>query len=176
MHRRPNSLTVLKWVIYVSFLGALVPVIWKWTDPASFSVFNKDDIVEAYGGYARLALWQRFAGFSVNALPQACLAYALYCLWRLIQQLEAGDWFGQKNESFWRAIGQAMLWYAVANWLGETLLILVLTATNGPGHRELTVSISNYDVLGLIPALMAFVIARMVSLARAQRDELNEIV
>ncbi|TNE65544.1 MAG: hypothetical protein EP335_05265 [Alphaproteobacteria bacterium] len=176
MRIRPSNISLLRVVIIISLIGVIVAPVWMWLDPASFVKFGTDDVIMRYGGFERLVPWQYAAGFVVTALPQALLAWSLCLIWRLTSLVDAGRWFDDASESVWRTSGKVMLWYVLANWLSPTALILVLTATLGPGKRELALSIQSQDFLGLIPALMALVIARMVALARAQRDELNEIV
>jgi hypothetical protein len=176
MNSPHRNLTILTWIIYLAIAASSLPVIWMWVHPASYGLFGDTGIMARYGGIEALVPWQRMAGFAVSALPQAFLVYALVMLLRILEPIKAGDWFARESEAACSRIGKAMLWYVLFQWLMDTFLVLVVTYTNEPGHRQLVISVSNHEVLGLVPALMAFVIAQLLRLARQQREELNEIV
>jgi hypothetical protein len=174
--RRIRSLVAFRWVIYLSILVVSIPIFWMWLDPASFSYVNSSPVVENFGGFERLVLWQRLAGFAITFVPAAIFAWALICLLPLIRMAERGDWFNEASEQYCFRAGRLLLWHALARWLSETALVLVITATNEPGQRALVINFGSDDFLSLIPALMALCIAQMMRVGRAQREELNEIV
>lgn len=176
MNSPRKNLTLLTWIIYCSIVGSSVPVLWMWLHPDSFSVVGDLGVLARYGGMETLQMWQRIAGFLVCALPQTFLIYALWQLLKILEPIKQGDWFFRENERQCTQIGRAMLWYVLFHWLNDTFLILIITATYDAGQKQLVISISNQDVLGLVPALMAFVIAQLLRLAREQREELNEII
>lgn len=176
MNSPRKNLTLLTWVIYCSIAGSSVPVLWMWLHPDSFTVFGALDVLERFGGMEKLLLWQRILGFLASALPQTFLIYALWQLLKILDPIKRGDWFVRESERQCTQIGRAMLWYVLFHWLCDTFLILIITATYAPGQKQLVISISNQDVLGLVPAMMAFVIAQLLRLAREQREELNEII
>ncbi|SDE17622.1 MULTISPECIES: DUF2975 domain-containing protein [Kordiimonas] len=177
MNNKLLSLTLLKWIIWFSITLIITFNVWIWVDPSALSHLGAEKrLIDNYGGISGMVLWQRIAGFVVDALPAGLLIAALASLIGLIRQLEAGNWFAEASERALARVGHLMLWYLLASFLNDTLLVLIATATNPPGERALAISLSSDTVLGLVPALMALVIARMVRLAREQRDELNQIV
>lgn len=174
--RKIHSLVAFRWVIYLSVLVVILPILWMWLDPASFSYISHNPTVEQFGGFARLEPWQRLAGFAITLLPASIFAWALVCLLPLIRMAERGDWFNEASERYCFRAGKLLLWHALARWLSDTALVLVITLTNPPGQRALMVNFGSDDFLSLIPALMALCIAQMMRVGRAQREELNEIV
>ena len=171
-----RSLVAFRWVIYLSIVVVIMPVLWMWFDPSSFSLISSNPTVEQFGGFDRLLPWQRLAGLAIMLVPASVFAWALFCLLPLVRMAERGDWFNAASEQYCFRAGKLLLWHALASWLSETALVLVITFTNPPGQRSLMISFGSDDFLSLIPALMALCIAQMMRVGRKQRDELDEIV
>ncbi|NVJ98654.1 MAG: hypothetical protein HWE25_10910 [Alphaproteobacteria bacterium] len=177
MSEKLNSVRLLKWIVWTSIVLIVGMTTWFWADPESLRVLGVDfTLLDKHGGPENLAWWQKLAGFGADALPAGLLVTALLHLLGLLHQLELGNWFDQQTEKACERIGKTMLWYLLASFFNETILVLILTVMNAPGERQLSISLSSDTLLGLVPALMALVIAQMVRHARAQRDELNQIV
>ncbi|WP_417458789.1 hypothetical protein [Kordiimonas sp.] len=175
-NRRIPSLIALRWLIYISIIVVIAPILWMWLDPNSYSYLDTNVLVEKYGGFERLEPWQRVLGFIVTLIPGLLFSMALWSLLPLIRSAESGNWFNISSEHYCIKAGKLLLWHAFANWISQTLLVLVLTANNSPGERILMMAVRSGDLLGLIPALMALAIAHMMRVGREQREELNEIV
>lgn len=177
MFEKLTSLKVLQWVIRFSILLIGGFTLWFWLDSETMRAIGADmEFIDRYGGMENLTLWQRIAGLSVELVPALLLIAALLKLDRLLILIKMGKWFERQSEEICTSIGRTMLWYLLASFLDETILILIFTAMNEPGKRELAIGLSSDTILGLIPALMAFVIAQLFRLMREQRDELNEII
>ncbi|WP_262691187.1 hypothetical protein [Kordiimonas aestuarii] len=174
--KRIPSLIALRWLIYISIIVVIVPILWMWASPETFRHVGGDLLVEKYGGFERLSWWQHLLGLTITLIPAVLFSLALLCLLPLIRLAERGDWFNAVSEQYCARAGKLLLWHALASWLSQTALVLVMTATNAPGKRALMISFESGDLLGLIPALMALAIAHMMRVGRAQREELNEIV
>lgn len=170
-----RSLTALTFVIFpLAFVIAAAPFIFFWLPPEI--AFVSHELLDKHGGVNSLALWQKILGFFVTCLPAFFLLWALYSLKRLVSALKEGKWFEENSETLCRQFGSAMLWYVGAQILHRTLLVLVLTATNPPGERELTIALTNHDLIALLPAIFAMIFAHLVGLSRAQHEELKQIV
>ena len=174
--KRVPSLIALRWLIYISIIVVIVPILWMWTSPETFLHVGGNLLIEKYGGFERLNWWQQLLGLTITLIPAVLFSLALVCLLPLIRLAEQGDWFNAVAEQYCVRAGKLLLWHALANWLSQTALVLVMTATNPPGQRALMISFKSDDLLSLIPALMALAIAHMMRVGRAQREELNEIV
>lgn len=172
-----NSVPILKWVIRLSILITIGMTCWLWIAPEGLRMLGADlSRIESYGPIEDLPTWQRVGGFLTDAVPAALLVYALWQILLMIKEIEHGRWFEEVSEKACRRAGILMLWGVLAHFLNETVMALILTASREPGQRELVISVSSDQLLGLVPALMALVIAQMLRLARAQRDELNQII
>lgn len=172
-----RKLTFLRLTILAAVTLLIIAPIWFWVSPDSFGyVSSGDPIVQAYGGIDRLNNTQRVAGYLVTMIPISLIIWSLVLLYKLTRLLAAGQWFEQPCERIFNRIGILLLIYSIASILRRTLLVLVLTITNPPGERMLSIQIDGSDLGTIVPALMALVIAHMVQLARAQRDELNQII
>lgn len=173
---RIPSLIALRWLIYVSIIVVIAPILWMWLDPNSYSYLNTNVLVERFGGFEGLVWWQRILGFLITLIPGLLFTTALCALLPLIRSAESGNWFDASSERYCIRAGKLLLWHAFANWISQTLLVIVLTSSNASGERVLMLSVRSDDLLGLIPALMALAIAHMMRVGREQREELNEIV
>lgn len=170
-----RSLTALTWVIYpLAFVIAISPILFFWIPEGT--AFIEHDLLKHYGGTEQLLMWQKLLGFFVACMPAAFLLWALSYLLRLVNALKSGLWFAEQSENLCRQFGKALMWYVGAQILHRTLLVLVLTATYPPGKHELHLSFSNNDLMALVPAIFAMIFAHIVSLGRAQRDELKQII
>jgi len=170
-----RSLTILPYIILpLALLLMTSPFMFFWA-PEGFA-FIEHDLLKQYGGTDQLLMWQKILGFFVTCLPAAFLLWALSYLMRLVNALKAGLWFDEQSEALCRSFGRALLWYVGTEIIHRTLLVLVLTATYPPGQHELHLSFSNNDLMALVPAIFAMIFAHLVSLGRAQRDELKQII
>lgn len=176
VRQRIPSLIALRWLIYVSIIVVIAPVIWMWLDPNSYNYLDRNILVEQYGGFQALAWWQRLLGFLVTLVPGLLFSTALFSLLPLIRSAESGNWFDSASERHCIRAGKLLLWHAFASWISQTLLVIILTSSNEAGERALMISVRSDDLLGLIPALMALAIAHMMRVGRQQREELNEII
>jgi|GEM_PF-1379286 len=174
---QPTSQALLRWIIHLSIFVIALFTFWRWLHPDSLRVISgRIELIDTYGGMERLALWQKVAGFTIDAIPAALLIWALFQLLFVLRLMREEIWFDERTEKSFTIAGRSMLWFVLASWLNETLLVLIMTANNPPGERMLVVSASSNELLSLVPALMALVIARMIRLAREQREELNQII
>lgn len=172
-----RNIKILKGVVIFAALIILVAHFWFWLDPQSFGAISaKHEIISEYGGVEALDKYQQILGFAITAVPKIALLWALALLVRLANILSAGNWFGRECEDCCVSIGRWLVLFVVLSVLHRTLLVLVITMHYPPGERLLAFFISNDDLMTIVPALLALIIGHMVRLARAQRDELNEIV
>jgi len=170
-----RSLTALTYVIWpLAFLIAASPFVFFWLPP-DFA-FAKHDLLNDYGGVEHLLIWQKILGFFVTYLPAAFLLWALSYLYRLVGALKSGEWFEEYSEILCHRFGRTLLWYVGVEIVHRTLLVLVLTGANPPGQKQLYLSFSNNDLMALVPAILALIFAHIVSLGRAQREELKQII
>ena len=172
-----RNIFILRFIVSVLLTGVLVFPVWYWISPDTLDATGHSiGLVQAYGGYDKLTLIQKVGGFVATFIPAVLVAGALFFLLKIINRLSKGRWFEEKNERDWAKIGYLLLGHVIAEILYRPLLVLVLTMNNPAGERVLHISLFSNDIKALVPALLALVISYMVSIARRQRDELNEIV
>lgn len=172
-----RNLSILRYAIILLVAVILISPTWYWVSPDSLRFAGPAvDIVEKYGGMSTLTMGQKIGGYMATLLPNLILAIALVHLLKIVKRLSAGNWFEEENEQDWTYIGYALLAYIGAEVLHRTLLVIAVTINNPVGERVLHVEIDSGDLKAVVPALLALVISYMVSIARKQRDELNEIV
>lgn len=177
MFEKMVSLKVLKWVVAASVLLISSVTLWIWLDPNAVDILGvKTELMNRYGGIAVLTNSERALGLAIDAVPAAFLVAALVFLYRLLGLIEQGRWHEEAAERYCTAVGRSMLLYIGASIVNHTALVLLFTFSRPEGQRELAIGISSDNFLGLIPALMAFVIGQLMRLARQQREELDEIV
>lgn len=172
-----RNLLMLQLVIGALALMITVAHFWFWFDPESFAkLAAPDPIIEAYGGMEALTSHKRLLVVLISAVPNLALLWALFHLYRLTVILSGGRWFDEDSEIGCRRVGRWLLIYVGLSIISRTAMIWALTYDNPPGERHIAISFSNHDLMALVPALLALVIGHMVKLARAQRDELREII
>ncbi len=171
-----RNLKTLTWLIYLLLVivGSSPFLYFLWPQTAAF--FPPHEILTQYGGVDTLLLWQKILGFFVAALPVTILCWALLLALKLVNFLKAGLWFDERCETLCRSFSKVMLWFVLLQFIHRTLLVLVITATNPPGEKQLLISISTEDIFALVPVVFALIFAHIISLAREQREELKQIV
>jgi hypothetical protein len=177
MAKIERKLAFLRVTIITVVTLVIITPMWFWVSPDSFQYISAGDhIVEKFGGIERLNQAQRIGGYLATMIPISLLIWTLVLLYRLTIYLAAGQWFDQPCERIFNKIGTLLLLQAATSILSRTLLVLILTITNPPGERALYIGIESSDITTLVPALLSLVIAHMMQMARAQRDELNQII
>lgn len=115
------------------------------------------------GGGARA--WQRAAGAAISLVPALLLSYGLLRARRSMVAFVRGDFFGADVVIGLRGYAVATFWAAVASVFSVPVLSIVISQTNPPGHRELSLDLSGAQVLNLLGAAILWVIAS--AMARA---------
>lgn len=176
MSNLKKQLNLLTGIILVLMaIIALAPGFYLWF-PEEFAFYPPLDILEDHGGSEALLWWQHILMFGVLEWPALLLCMALWQLLGLVNCIKKDLWFNEVCENHCRKFGSLMAWFILAQVLHRTIAVLVITATNPPGEKVLLLQFSSSDLFAAVPALFALVFAQLVSLARAQREELNEIV
>ncbi len=172
-----RNIFILRFIVSVLIAIVLILPTWYWVSPETLSFTGQTiAIVDEYGGMHKLTVAQKIGGYMATMLPNTILVAALVILLKILKRLSNSQWFEEANERDWATVGYLMLGYVGAEIIHHTLLGLILTINNPVGERVLYIGFDSGDFKALVPALLALVISYMVSIARRQRDELNEIV
>lgn len=113
---------------------------------------------------------------AINVIAVILICSALLALWDLFGAFERGDILTARTAALMRRAGgyflAASLWGVVA----ETLTILVLTAPNPAGEKQLSVGFSGDDLFPLLLAGVLFAIGQVLTMAAAINAENKEFV
>lgn len=110
--------------------------------------------------------WQRLAGGAICLVPALMLSWALLRVRRTLGAFVRGDFFGAEAVGALRDYAALALWAAVAGLVSVPVLSLVISQTNPPGHRELSLDLGGSQLLSLLGAGILWVVAS--AMARAQ--------
>lgn len=110
-------------------------------------------------------------GFLVSLIPTGVVMYALYQLYKLFGLYCGGKVFAKENVACYRSLGWAIIYYALADFMGDILLGIVLTFHRGQGKRLLVVGLSSTEVFVLLAGICVLTIAWVMDEARKLKEE-----
>jgi len=120
--------------------------------------------------------WQRLAGGAICLVPALILSFALMRARRTLTAFVRGDFFGAEAISGLRDYAAAALLAAVAGVVSVPVLSIVISQTNPPGHRELSLDLGGSQMLALLGAGILWVIASAMARASGIARENAEFV
>jgi hypothetical protein len=123
-----------------------------------------------------LHVWQRLAGAGISLLGAVPLWIALWHTRRCFHLLAVGEYFAVATICHLRGFAAWMFVATFAGLLVRPALSVLLTIYNPPGSRMLSVSLSGQDFLGAFVAGVLWVIAAVMSHARALAEENAQFV
>jgi len=129
--------------VVVAVGGALaeLALIWVWLSPSLVETLVVPRL--GLGAYSvSLDGWTRAAGFAVSMLPMVVVGYLLHQAYALFDGYRLGNVFTDAAPIRLRRIGMCMLALAVLRPVTTTLLGIVLTMSNPPGQRIVSIGIS----------------------------------
>ncbi len=152
--------------------------IWLWIDPNSMAtIADTTNVTQYISDPLTLPWWQWSLGFISTGVPTACLITVLYSLLNLVRHFETGEWFDNISVTLLRRIGIALIAFTITNFIfDETILTLVLTMTKELGERLIILTLSSYQIIALIGAMLALIIAEAFERAQRQSEELQQII
>jgi hypothetical protein len=162
-------------VVAVGGAFAELALAWVWLSPTYVEAL----VVPRLGlGAETVALdgLTRFAGFAVSMLPMAVLFYLLYQAYALFDAYRVGDVFTDNAPVLLRRIGMSMFVLALLRPLTATLLGVVLTASNPPGQRILSIGVSLDDYMIALFGGLILAIGHVMVEAKRLADENRQIV
>ena len=120
--------------------------------------------------------WQRLAGAAITIAPALALSLGLLSARRSLRQFAQGRYFvpeaidGLRRFAFW------VFWAVTGSIIAPSVIGIILTWANAPGHKELTVSLRPDQVLGLLVAGLFWIIAGVLVNANGLADENRQFV
>jgi len=120
--------------------------------------------------------WQRVAGGAIMLAPAIALSLGLLNARRSLGLFAQGQYFvteaivGLKRFAVWG------FWAVTGSIVAPSVIGVVLTWANAPGHRELAISLRPDQVLGLLVAGLFWIIAGVLVNANGLADENRQFV
>jgi Protein of unknown function (DUF2975) len=161
-------------VVVGGFLAEL-GLIWVWFSPTAVETLVVPRL-GLEGMPVTLDVWTRTIGFAVCMLPMAVLVWLLYHAYALFDGYRLGHVFTDEAPIQLRRIGLSLLALAFLRPVTATLLGVVLTLSNPPGQRLLSIGISIDDyIIAAIGGLLLSIGHVMVE-AKRLADENRQII
>ncbi|WP_108648936.1 DUF2975 domain-containing protein [Dongshaea marina] len=122
---------------------------------------------------APLTLGIRVLAFVVCLIPVAIIMFALHQLISLFRSYERGEVFSLTNANRYQKLGYSMFVWVIGGIVSSTLLTLVVSLNNPPGHRLLTLSLTGTDLINIVYGFLVLIIAHVMQRAHRINDENN---
>jgi hypothetical protein len=113
----------------------------------------------------------RFFGFLADLIPLGVMIYGLRRLRELFSLYERGLIFTADNVQCYRSLGRILFVWVACNVLNHTLLGLVLTIDNPPGHRLLVLALNSGDFTGMFVGAVVLTVSWIMDEARKIQEE-----
>ncbi|SKA30129.1 Protein of unknown function [Enhydrobacter aerosaccus] len=128
------------------------------------------------GAILQLSGAQRRMAVVLTAIAVVPLGLALASLRQLLRLYAEGTIFDAQNVAAIGKIGKWLVWFGVAQFVDATLIPLVLTLSNPPGHRILSITLSMGVIEAVLLGAVMLVIAHVMDEARIIADEQAQTV
>jgi hypothetical protein len=104
-------------------------------------------------------------------IPMAAMIYGLLKLKDLFGLYESGFIFTDRNVACFRSLGRALIAWVICNVVKNSLLSVVLTLPNPPGHRVVTLGLYSADFTAIFVGIVILFIAWVMDEARKLQED-----
>ena len=118
----------------------------------------------------------RLFAFLIDLVPLGAIIYGLQKLRILFLLYENGSIFTEQNVSCFRSLGRALIVWVACHIVRTTVLSVVLTINNPPGHRMIAVIFDSGDFTGVFVGVVVLIISWVMDEARIIREDQELIV
>jgi len=115
--------------------------------PPDYFAFSRLPISVDFG---QLSAGLRLKACMLQMIPTMFVTLSLYYLVQLFKLYERGVIFGRENTVLIKSIGYTLIYQALAFFLSQPLLSLLLTMDAAPGQHVLVISIGSVEFSNLI--------------------------
>jgi uncharacterized membrane protein len=164
--------------LFFQFLVILTPVLvcMNWSNWDLWHQFAHVD-QEPYGtSIQSLHFSSRFLAIVTSMIPASLWMAALFYLSRLFRLYEQDLFFTQNNVNCIKNIGYALFAQAIARFLTEPILSLVVTMNNPPGKRLISISFGTPDIYSLVISGVVIIVAWVMHEGQKLQEESNLVV
>ncbi len=152
---------------------ALGGLVWGWVAPGAAERFLTHHLDTTH---IVLTNDIRLAGFFISLVPLSILFYGLSQASQLFSGYRRGEIFTNSAVERLRRLAQSLVTVSIAGPIAQAALSVVLTWHAGPGHRQLSLSLSSNDYFLAALGLLLLAIAQVMREAVRISDEHREIV
>lgn len=118
----------------------------------------------------------RFLAFMADMVPLSAAIYGLLRLRDLFSLYEDGLIFTERNVRCLRSLGKTLLVWVGCDIVRYTLLSLILSLENPPGHRVLAVGLNSGDFTAVFVGIVVIIISWVMDEARKLEEDQALIV
>lgn len=104
-------------------------------------------------------------------IPMAAMIYGLLKLRELFGLYEKGLIFTEKNVTCFRSLGRTLIIWVICDVVKNSLISIVLTLPNPPGHRMITVGLYSADFTAIFVGIVILIIAWVMDEARKIQED-----
>jgi hypothetical protein len=173
----PRLTQVCGWLCLLVAIGLPISVAGFWLASNSGDIYAAIFDGDMMNALPRsLQPWQRVAGAAIMLAPAIALSLGLMNARRSLGHFARGQYFvteaidGLKRFAFWG------FWAVTGSIIAPSVIGVMLTWANAPGHRELAISLRPDQVLGLLVAGLFWIIAGVLVNANGLADENRQFV
>lgn len=113
----------------------------------------------------------RLLAFLTEMIPLTAMIYGLLHLRELFRLYENGFIFTEKNVACFRSLGRILIIWVFCNFVKNSLLSVVLTLPNLPGHRMITLGLYSADFTAIFVGIVILIIAWVMDEARLIHED-----
>jgi len=118
----------------------------------------------------------RFLAFLVDMIPLGAIIYGLRKLEGLFGLYEHGLIFTAQHVRYFRSLGRTLIVWVGCDVVRSSLLSMVLTLDNPPGHRVITVGLGSADFAAIFVGVVVLIISWVMDEGRKIQEEQALIV
>lgn len=123
-----------------------------------------------------LPVLTRVLAFLVDMIPMGVILYGLRKLEGLFRLYEKGMIFTEQNVQYFRSLGRALIVWVGCDVVRNSLLSIVLTLDNPPGHRVVTVGLGSADFAAVFVGIVVLIISWVMDEGRKIQEDQALIV
>lgn len=164
-------------IVIVAGMAAAVAVYMAWLAlfyPARFDSFAARALV-AVDSYTVTAPVRAMLVLTLG-IGFGLLGWLLVALKQAFERFRAGEVFSTQAAALVRTAGVAGLANALYLLVTPTVMTLLLTVNNPPGHRAIAVSLSSHQLFSLLMAVLLLVVGHVLALGTALDEDNKSIV
>jgi hypothetical protein len=113
----------------------------------------------------------RFLAFLVDMISGGVIMYGLRKLEGLFGLYENGIIFTEQNVKYFRSLGRVLIVWVVSDVVRNSLLSIVLTLDNPPGHRVITVGFGSADFTAIFVGIVVLIISWVMDEGRKIQED-----